>query len=103
MSYSIRISRLAASDIAEEDGGFGLGFGERTRCATLQRQRMQQHHHHQNNQRPQPQVKSGTDQYIGYKIFQMSILNMINFEVILDLDPVDFFGTQNISDSLSDN
>ena len=49
------ISLFAASDIIEEDGGFGSGFGERTRCATLQRQRMQQNN--QNNQhfhRPQP-------------------------------------------------
>ena len=48
------------ADVVEEDGGFGAGFGERTRCATLQRQRMQ----HQNNQehhypRPQQQAHNG--------------------------------------------
>ena len=56
---STSMSPLA--DVVEEDGGFGAGFGERTRCATLQRQRMQ----HQNNQeqhhypRPQQQAHNG--------------------------------------------
>ena len=65
------MSPFAASDVVEEDGGFGAGFvGERTRCATLQRQRMQQqqqqqnqshhlHHHVHHQHRPQQQFHNG--------------------------------------------
>ena len=68
------MSPFAASDVIEEDGGFGAGFGERTRCATLQRQRMQQqqpqqsnnqlHHHHQLLNRPQQQQQQHQDRFM---------------------------------------